>query len=78
MTPSDLIGHRIEIPVYYAAWMRGARTGLVTTFRRGQRGLSAYVLVKLDHPQVKQPLKLWYEDWSFAKVLDTPRDERDA
>ena len=73
MTPNKLIGHRVEIPVHYDAWMRGARFGTVTAFRHGALGQSDYLLVKLDHPQIKQRLKLWRPDWPYlareAKML---------
>lgn len=69
MTGRELIGKRIEIPVHYDLWMRGARFGVVTQFRHGGPGQSDYVLVKLDHPQVKRRLKLWRPDWEYAKVL---------
>jgi hypothetical protein len=67
---TDLLGHRVEIPVHYDLWMRGARFGLVTSFRRGKPGQSDYVTVKMDHPQVRRCLKLWRLDWDYAKVLN--------
>jgi hypothetical protein len=66
---SALVGKRIEIPVHYNLWMQGARFGEVTAFRHGKDGHSDYVLVKMDHPQVKRRLKLWRIDWDYAKVV---------
>lgn len=68
------IGSRIEIPVHYDLWMRGAQTGQVTGFRHGKAGQSDYVLVRMDHPQVRNLLKLWKPDWPYAKVLNSARD----
>lgn len=62
-----LIGKRIEIPVHYDMWMRGARFGTVTQFRHGKPGQSDYLFVKMDHPQVKRRLKLWRSDWEFIR-----------
>ena len=63
------LGAHIEIPVHYDMWMRGARFGVVTAFRKGHSGQSDYVLVKLDHPQAKRRLKLWRADWEYARIL---------
>ena len=69
MAQTFQIGQRIEIPVHYDLWMRGARFGVVTSFRAGCAGQSDCVLVKMDHPQVKKRLKLWRLDWDFAKPV---------
>ena len=69
VTAQDLIGKRIEIPVHYDLWMRGARFGTVTKAGPSKPGQSAYVYVKMDHPQVKRRLKLWALDWDYCKVL---------
>ena len=61
------IGTRIEIPVHYDMWMRGARFGVITAFRTGKPGQSDYYLVKLDNA-VKR-LKLWRSDWEYVKVI---------
>jgi len=66
----SLIGKRIEIPIHYDMWMQGARCGLVTAFRQGKPGQSAYVLVKTDHPSIRLAVKLWRLDWDYVKVLD--------
>lgn len=65
----DLVGKRVEIPVHYDMWMRGARFGKVTGFRNGKPGQSAYVFVKLDHPQATRSLKVWSLDWAYMRVL---------
>jgi hypothetical protein len=68
----SLIGKRIQIPVHYNLWMQGARYGTVTGFRHSKTpGTSDYVLVKMDHPQVKRRLKLWRMDWDYATVYPT-------
>lgn len=64
-----LTGKRIEIPVHYDLWARGARFGVVTAFRNGAVGQSDHYLVKMDHPQVKKRLKLWRLDWAHIKVI---------
>ena len=65
----SLLNKRIEIPVHYDLWMRGARFGTVTSYRQGKPGLSACILVKMDHPQVRRRLKVWALDWDYCKVL---------
>jgi hypothetical protein len=64
-----LVGQRVEIPVHYDMWMRGARTGAVTQYRQGKDGISDWVYVKLDHPQAKRYLKVWALDWNYMKIL---------
>ena len=63
------IGTRIEIPVHYDLWMQGARFGTVTAYRNGKNGQSDYVYVKMDHPQVRKRLKLWRQDWEYAREV---------
>jgi hypothetical protein len=63
------VGARIEIPVHYDAWMQGARTGVVTSFRRGKPGQSDVMYVRMDHPQIKRPIRVWRLDWDYIKVL---------
>lgn len=63
------IGDKIEIPVHYDLWARGARFGTITAFRNGKDGQSDYFLVKIDHYQVKKSLKLWKLDWNYAKKI---------
>lgn len=69
MDASGLVGKRIEIPVHYDMWMRGARCGRVTQYRTGKTGQSDFVFVKMDNPQVTRQLKLWRPDWEYVKVL---------
>lgn len=64
-----LLGKRIEIPVHYDLWMRGARFGEVRSYHQGSEGRSAYIKVKLDHPQVRKQLKVWALDWDYCKVI---------
>lgn len=60
-------GARIEIPVHYDLWMRGARFGVVVSHHNGTPGTSDYVKVRMDHPQVKKLLKVWRMDWEYTK-----------
>jgi len=72
MTSDDmktLIGKRVEIPVHFDMWMRGARFGTVIGRRQGKPGVSAYVMVRMDHPQVKRCLKVWAIDAEYMRVL---------
>lgn len=61
-------GTRIEIPVHYDMWMRGARQGEVRGYRNGKDGRSAYLMVRMDRPQVRRCVKLWRGDWEYAKL----------
>jgi hypothetical protein len=69
MKPENWIGKRVEIPVHYDMWMRGARFGQVTGFRRGKAGQSDFIYVKLDHPQAKRSLKIWRPDWEYMRLV---------
>jgi hypothetical protein len=60
-----MLKRRVEIPVHYNAWMRGARFGLVTRIGKD----AAFVWVKMDHPQYKRSLKVWRIDYEYMKVL---------
>ncbi len=64
-----MIGQRIEIPVHYNLWMRGARYGTIVAAYHGKPGTSAYASVKIDHPQVRRRLKLWAHDIAYAKFI---------
>jgi len=59
------VGKRIQIPVHYDAWMRGARYGVVTSWRSGKPGQSDYISVKLDCIPNKR-LKIWRMDIDYA------------
>lgn len=70
MTQAPKIGTRIEIPVHYDLWMRGARFGVVSTgVRSGKPGQSDYFYVKLDNLSVKRSLKIWRSDWDYIKTI---------
>lgn len=60
----DLVGKRVEIPVHYDMWMRGARFGTVTSVGKD----CAFVRVKLDMLPHKR-LKVWRIDLPYIKVL---------
>ena len=64
---SQAIGERIEIPVHYDLWMRGARFGVIRSYHRGKPGESDYVKVKMDHWQIRKQLKLWRPDWAYIR-----------
>ena len=64
------VGDRIELPVHYDWWMRGARYGVVTSKRGGKTGIAAYAYVKLDAlPHNARRVKLWAVDWQYCKRL---------
>lgn len=63
------VRERVEIPVHYDAWMRGARTGLVTSVAPS----GEHVHVKMDHPQVRHTVKVAVADLPFMKVLRLTR-----
>lgn len=66
---ADLIDKRVEIPVHYDLWMRGARLGRVVSRHRGKAGVSAYLRVQMEHPQVRRSIKVWALDIDYMKVL---------
>lgn len=54
---------RIEIPVHYDLWMQGAQTGkVVKTLKDGTW------VVKMDHWQVKNRLRIPVADQEFCKI----------
>lgn len=55
---------RIEIPVHYDLWMRGAQYGTVL----GAGSSGDFIWVQLD--KVRKPIKLWKEDLAYARSLD--------
>jgi hypothetical protein len=65
----SLIGKRVEIPVHYDLWMQGARFGTITGRRQGKPGLSACLLVRMDHPRVKRLAKVWAIDTDYIRIL---------
>jgi hypothetical protein len=58
-----LVGKRVEIPVHYDMWMRGARYGRVT------RWDSKGVWVRLDHKQAKRSQRVWNIDLTHLKTI---------
>ena len=58
-----LVGKRVEIPVHYNAWARGARYGDVTRVGKG----GDFVYVKLD--KISKPIKVWRLDYDYIKVI---------
>ena len=65
----DWIGKRVEVPVHFDAWMRGARFGTVTAYRQGSAGVSDVLLVRLDHPSYRKCLRIPRMDWEYMKPL---------
>lgn len=63
------IGASVEIPVHYDLWMRGAFTGTVVGRRKGKPGLSACLVVRMNHPQVKRLCKVWAHDVPYMKKV---------
>lgn len=61
----SLLGKRVEIPVHYDAWMRGARFGRVTGIGRN----GAFMYVTMEHPQIRQRVKVWRMDYDYVRVL---------
>ena len=65
----DFIGKRVEIPVHYDLWMRGARFGIVVGRRQGKAGRRPYLQVRMDHPAVRRCAKIWALDADYIRVL---------
>lgn len=65
----DLVGKRVEVPVHYDVWMRGARYGVVRSLWWQSDGVCAGVKVKLDHPQARRLLRVHRIDLDYIKVL---------
>lgn len=67
-----LVGKRIEIPVHYDAWMRGARFGTVVGLAwehgSGDKIIRA-IRVKMDHPQIRRLLKVWRMDLDYVRTI---------
>lgn len=64
-TAKALIGRRVEIPVHYDLWMRGAMYGVVTSHSVKLRCIK----VRMDHSQVRKLVKVWYADMEYMRVL---------
>lgn len=52
---------RVEIPVHYDLWMRGARLGTVVEANRN------FIKVRMDHPQVRRLVKIPAADFEYVK-----------
>lgn len=70
----SLVGKRIEIPIHYDAWMRGARCGIVASLKwrpsfNGDGREVCGVKVRLDHPQYRTLKTIWMIDIDYVKVL---------
>lgn len=63
------VGARIEIPAHLDLWMRGARTGTVAHHSRGLNGAPDFIKVRMDHPRVRNLLRIAQSDWTFIKEL---------
>ena len=63
MQPQTLHLKRIEIPVHYDMWMRGARFGLVTSIGPG----GEFIRVRLDAAP-RRRLKVWRADLEYVRV----------
>lgn len=57
-------GVRIEIPVHFDLWMRGAREGVITSVKR-----DGTWMVKMDHPQVKRRVQITERDKEYCRIL---------
>ena len=58
-----LVGMRLEIPVHFDLWMQGARFGKVTSAAKD----GSEILVKMDHPQVKNRVKIREADFDNCR-----------
>jgi len=56
---------RIEIPVHFDLWMRGARTGYIHSIREHDGAW----LVRMDHPQVRKLVVIPKEDQPYCKAI---------
>ena len=67
----DMVGKRVEIPVHYDMWMRGARFGRVVglswEYGSGQKVIRA-IRVKMEHPQVKRLVKIARIDFDYVTI----------
>lgn len=68
----SIIGSRIQIPVHFDLWMRGAMYGVITSVRHGRNGHSDYVNVKMDNPRIRRRVKVSKLDWGYCRLIDLP------
>jgi hypothetical protein len=59
----DYVGVRVEIPVHYDWWMRGARCGRISSVGAG------FVRVAMDHPRVRRRVKVPFGDFPLTKLI---------
>lgn len=61
----SMVGKRVEIPVHYDAWARGARYGVVSSVAAD----GDFIRIKMDHPQIKRRVKVWRLDFNHVKLI---------
>lgn len=54
--------YRVEIAPHYDLWMQGARFGTVIREYKSRKNGRNVVLVQMDHPQVKRPVRIYADD----------------
>jgi hypothetical protein len=65
-TAKSLLGKRIEIPVHYDMWMRGARYGKVTSIAAD----GSHILVQLDAlPSTHKRLRVHRIDFDYCRTI---------
>jgi len=55
-------GKRVEIPVHFDIWMRGARFGVVSSVGAG------FIRVKMDNPRVRRRVRIEAKDFPFCRA----------
>lgn len=67
-----LVGKRVEIPVHYDMWMRGARFGRVVGMAWKRNGVGEKIVsairVKMEHPGAKRQVRIWTIDFDYVTV----------
>lgn len=61
----NMLGRRVEIPVHYDMWARGARYGVVTSIGPD----CEYVRVQLDMLPRSRRFKVWRLDFDYVRVI---------
>jgi hypothetical protein len=59
-----MIGTRVEIPVGFDLWIRGARFGTIKRITP-----DGYWMVKMDNPQVRRLVCINHFDQNYTKIL---------
>ena len=62
-------GNRVEIPVHYDLWMRGARYGTVTKICKDDLGGGVCAAVKMDNQKIKRLVYIPRHDWESVKII---------